>query len=587
MQHWAAYTLAPSPPSSDGKVGFHAARGVRARDRGFKMPVLQPTTFDLGHVLDALAWTIVHRRRKAKAYQSSCSSMVSRRGSAADLGSCIFRNSKSFENHAINGHKASLLIDGPITDENSDIGHKGLSVVHFTGHKGLESSSDRYPQSKTNRVGIAKILGLAWSRSVGAAPVLGAISGSQRGVFLHSIMAGRGSRPIEPNFGAGAGPSFGKQPGAGGGNGPPAQFRGFGSGSCPTGGSSNLLGQQVRGINSGFVGNVNMRNNNFIPRNKNQGFVPQGNIGNNFGSANAGNGSGSYGAPPHMLRNISNQQGAGDGNEFMEVDMIRGNNQQSFEGFNGNFRNFDEGYFEGGQNSNQSHDGYSYGNQRNKYNFRQGFNGGRGRGVRYGYGRGRFIPRGGGCGTLVQKNQTAREGSSTGADLQKGAGSDLILERTSLSSVKNDVKEKDILCFRCNLNGHLATNCTATLCIYCDSTLHKDEECHLLSMPKPTGTMYGLCRESLLFMYVPKTPDVRMKISSGKVGRIGITGGVMNIQQVIKELSWLVPGDHQWEIYASGANMFKVNYTTKADYERVRKIKSIEVEETRSKFRNG
>jgi hypothetical protein len=85
-------------------------------------------------------------------------------------------------------------------------------------------------------------------------------------------------------------------------------------------------------------------------------------------------------------------------------------------------------------------------------------------------------------------------------------------------------------------------------------------------------------------MYVPKTLDVRMKNNSGKVGRIRITGGVMNIQQVIKELSWLVPGDHQWEIYASGANMFKVNYPTKADYERVRKIKSIEVEETRSKI---
>jgi hypothetical protein len=91
-----------------------------------------------------------------------------------------------------------------------------------------------------------------------------------------------------------------------------------------------------------------MRNNNFIPRNENQGFVPQGNIGNNFGTANSGNGRGSYGAPPHMLRNISNQQGATDGNEFMEVDMIRGDNQQPFEGFNGNFRNFDEGYFEGG-----------------------------------------------------------------------------------------------------------------------------------------------------------------------------------------------------------------------------------------------
>jgi hypothetical protein len=98
MQRWAACTLAPSPPSSDGKVGgFCAAGGFSARDRGFKLPVLQPTIFDLGHVLDASAWTIVRRRRKAKAYQSSCSSTVSRKGSAADRGSRNFRNSKSFE----------------------------------------------------------------------------------------------------------------------------------------------------------------------------------------------------------------------------------------------------------------------------------------------------------------------------------------------------------------------------------------------------------------------------------------------------------------------------------------------------------
>jgi hypothetical protein len=196
-----------------------------------------------------------------------------------------------------------------------------------------------------------------------------------------------------------------------------------------------------------------MRNNNFIPQNENQGFVPQGNFGNNFGTASAGNDRGSYGAPPHMLRNISNQQGVGEGNEFMEVDMIRGDNQQPFEGFNGNFGNFDAGYFEGGQNSNQGRDGYSYGNQRNKYNYRHGHNGGRGQGGRYGYGRGRFIPCGGGRGTPVQKNQTVGEGSSTGAELQKGAGSDFVVERTALSSIKNDVKEKDILYFRATLMG--------------------------------------------------------------------------------------------------------------------------------------
>jgi hypothetical protein len=64
--------------------------------------------------------------------------------------------------------------------------------------------------------------------------------------------------------------------------------------------------------------------------------------------------------------------------------------------------------------------------------------------------------------------------------------------------------------------------------------------------------MYGLCWESLLFVDVPKTPDIRMKNDSGKAGCIRITGGEMSLSQVIKEPSWLVSGDHQWEIYPSG-----------------------------------
>jgi hypothetical protein len=85
-------------------------------------------------------------------------------------------------------------------------------------------------------------------------------------------------------------------------------------------------------------------------------------------------------------------------------------------------------------------------------------------------------------------------------------------------------------------------------------------------------------------MDVPKTPDLQMKNDSGKAGRIRITGGEMSLSQVIKELNWLVPRDHQSEIFPLGPNIFKVNYPTKADFLRVRKIKKIDVEETGTKI---
>jgi hypothetical protein len=85
---------------------------------------------------------------------------------------------------------------------------------------------------------------------------------------------------------------------------------------------------------------------------------------------------------------------------------------------------------------------------------------------------------------------------------------ELPLASSSLAKDKGVLTDKDTLCFRCNLKVHLAIECNVVLCIFCDSALHKDGECPLHAMPKPTAVMYGLCRESLLFMDVPKTPDL-------------------------------------------------------------------------------
>jgi hypothetical protein len=82
-------------------------------------------------------------------------------------------------------------------------------------------------------------------------------------------------------------------------------------------------------------------------------------------------------------------------------------------------------------------------------------------------------------------------------------------------------------------------------------------------MHKPTAIMYGLCQETLLFMDIPKAPYVRMRNDNGKTGRIRVTGGSMKMPQIVKELDWLVPGDHQWDIYPYGNNMFQSDILNK------------------------
>jgi hypothetical protein len=121
-----------------------------------------------------------------------------------------------------------------------------------------------------------------------------------------------------------------------------------------------------------------------------------------------------------MLRRSNNNQGSGEASDFMEVDMSRKNSQQSgFDGFSGNFGDFDEGYYDNNQNLGQGRDGYGYGNQRYRNNYKQGSYGGRGRGGRYGSGRGRFNRGGGHFGTPAN-NSVDKECSSSARD-QAGA----------------------------------------------------------------------------------------------------------------------------------------------------------------------
>jgi hypothetical protein len=96
--------------------------------------------------------------------------------------------------------------------------------------------------------------------------------------------------------------------------------------------------------------------------------------------------------------------------------------------------------------------------------------------------------------------------------------------------------------------------------------------------------MYGLCSDALLFFDVPKSVGVKSKRHSGKVGRIRVAGGSLSSHQVVKELSFLVPGKHQWDITMVEDNIFKVVYPTKADCARLRKINDIKVDDSGCKL---
>ena len=148
------------------------------------------------------------------------------------------------------------------------------------------------------------------------------------------------------------------------------------------------------------------------------------------------------------------------------------------------------------------------------------------------------------------------------------------------AQVVNPPKKKEkVLCFRCKNTCHLAEDCTVVLCLYCDRATHVSQSCHLLSAPKPVATMYGLANDTLLFFDTPKSEDLRVHNESGKVGRIRVTGGMMSVAEITKELEWLVQGDHQWDVSILSSNSFQVIFPTKQDFVRLRKIGMIKVGE--------
>jgi hypothetical protein len=97
-------------------------------------------------------------------------------------------------------------------------------------------------------------------------------------------------------------------------------------------------------------------------------------------------------------------------------------------------------------------------------------------------------------------------------------------------------------------------------------------------MPKPTVTTYGVSRNELMFYATPTSSDLKFKHDSGKVGWISVDGGSMIVAEIVKELEWIVPGEHQWDLRPVGES-FRVVLPSKADLIRLTQIRNIPIED--------
>nr|XP_051219774.1 uncharacterized protein LOC127336947 [Lolium perenne] len=96
-------------------------------------------------------------------------------------------------------------------------------------------------------------------------------------------------------------------------------------------------------------------------------------------------------------------------------------------------------------------------------------------------------------------------------------------------------------------------------------------------MPKPVAITYGVSRNELMFHEVPASSEVTFKHDSGKVGSISVTGGSLSAAEIINELQWIIPGNHQWDLTPTEDGAFKTIFPSKADLARMTKIIKVPV----------
>ncbi|KAM0921911.1 hypothetical protein ACQ4PT_006547 [Festuca glaucescens] len=300
-------------------------------------------------------------------------------------------------------------------------------------------------------------------------------------------------------------------------------------------------------------------------------------------------GHGRDGHGDQQLRPVAAEQGS-----MLSLGGRQGERRE--EGFNGQgFDGFEEGYYEG---NNGYGNGYGYinrGNYRQRPYRQQYFHGNRGRSNNFRGGTGRFNGNGNRFQRYFNNNENAvattsaqsQDGNATqvvahGAGLSEAHPSSQNMETSSIDSLSTRAQKKidKMVCLRCGENGHLAESCVVVLCIYCEKISHLSINFPLLSMPKPVAITYGVSWNELMFHEVPASSDVTFRHDSGKVGKISVTDGVLSPQEIAKELEWIIPGNHQWDLWPTDDGAFKVIFPTKADLARMTKIINVPVSGT-------
>ena len=130
-------------------------------------------------------------------------------------------------------------------------------------------------------------------------------------------------------------------------------------------------------------------------------------------------------------------------------------------------------------------------------------------------------------------------------------------------------KKEKMLCYRCGEKGHFIAECMAELCTSCGKTAHVMGDCPVMRDQAPALTMYGVYCAEITFFESPAARETLAEPQSLTTGLVKATREVVSEAQIVQRLQELAPGDFQWELVPIEDNVFRVDFPTVEDLQKL------------------
>ncbi|XP_044322952.1 uncharacterized protein [Triticum aestivum] len=130
-------------------------------------------------------------------------------------------------------------------------------------------------------------------------------------------------------------------------------------------------------------------------------------------------------------------------------------------------------------------------------------------------------------------------------------------------------KKERMICYRCGEKGHFIAKCVAQLCESCGKLAHESGECPILRDLPPTLNIYGVYCAELMFFESPAAREVPEDNQSSTTWIVRATQGEVTEAQIVRRLQELAPGDFVWELVLIEDRVFKVDFPSVDDLQRL------------------